>query len=107
VDFFGFGVAPVMSWRARSSAMRASVVAALIWLAMGAPAGGQTGPVDSYTAMVQALCREYAAATVQSGMPADVMFNQCMAQRHCWAPDGSSTYQCEAPGPLTWHGGGY
>jgi hypothetical protein len=54
---------------------------------------------------MQELCRQYADAQV--GMPVDLMFNQCMSERHCRLPSGSSTYRCELPGPMTWHGGGY
>jgi hypothetical protein len=54
---------------------------------------------------MQQICRQYAAA--QTGMPADLMFKQCMSERHCRVASGSSAYQCEMPGPMTWHGGGY
>jgi hypothetical protein len=40
-------------------------------------------------------------------MPADLMFNQCMSERHCRVSSGTSAYHCELPGPMTWHGGGY
>ena len=33
-------------------------------------------------------------------MPADLMFQQCMAERHCRIPSGSADYQCEPPGPM-------
>lgn len=92
---------------AMNRAWRASASAALIWLVAGAAADGQTNPGGGYDGAVaiEALCREYAAA--QRGMPADLMFNQCMEERHCRVSAGGSGYQCEAPGPLSWHGGGY
>jgi hypothetical protein len=55
--------------------------------------------------LVQQICRQYADA--QIGMPANLMFDQCMSERHCRVPSGSSAYHCELPGPMTWHGGGY
>jgi hypothetical protein len=58
-----------------------------------------------YTALMQQICRQYADA--QTGMPADLMFNQCMSERHCRVGSSSSAYRCELPGPMTWHGGGY
>jgi len=86
---------------------RRAAAATLIWLAAGGAASGQTGPGVAYdrAAVIQAICRQYAAA--QAGMPADLMFNQCMLERHCRISPGSPGYQCESPGPMTWHGGGY
>jgi len=60
---------------------------------------------DDYTVLMEEICRQYANA--QIGMPADLMFDQCMSERHCRVSSGSSAYQCELPGPMTWHGGGY
>ena len=79
---------------------------AVIFLCTGAAALAQR-PSQSYdyTASMQQICREYADA--QRGMPADLMFNQCMSERHCRVSSGSSAYHCELPGPMTWHGGGY
>jgi hypothetical protein len=54
----------------------------------------------SYTATMEEICRQYATATAQTGMPADLMFQQCMAERHCRIPSGSAHYQCEPPGPM-------
>ena len=54
----------------------------------------------SYTATMEEICRQYATATAQTGMPADLMFQQCMAERHCRIPSGSAGYQCEPPGPM-------
>jgi hypothetical protein len=87
-------------------ARRTSLAAALIWSAMS-PASGQTGAADTYTATVQELCRQYAAAAVPAGMSSEFMFTQCMLQRHCGVPLDSSGYQCEPPGPTSWHGGGF
>jgi hypothetical protein len=58
-----------------------------------------------YTALMQEICRQYANA--QIGMAPDIMFNQCMSERRCRVSSGSSSYHCELPGPMTWHGGGY
>jgi hypothetical protein len=60
---------------------------------------------DDYTASIQQICRYY--ATTQRGMPADLMFTQCMSERHCRLSPGSAGYQCEMPGAMSWHGGGY
>jgi hypothetical protein len=60
---------------------------------------------DDYTASIQQICRYY--ATAQRGMPADLMFSQCMSERHCRLSPGSAGYQCEMPRPMSWHGGGY
>ena len=81
--------------------------AALVWLAASAAASGQTGPGAAYdrAAVIEAICRQYAAA--QTGMPADLMFTQCMTERHCRVSPGARGYQCEAPAPMSWHGGGY
>ncbi len=54
-----------------------------MWLSVGGVAIGQTGSGASYTATIEALCRQYAAA--QRGMPADAAFGQCMVERHCRA----------------------
>jgi hypothetical protein len=75
------------------------IAAWLIGLVVGAAAA------EDRAAMIGAICRQYAEAA--AGMPADLMFRQCMSERHCWVSPGSRNYQCEAPGPLTWHGGGY
>ncbi|HXC12035.1 MAG TPA: hypothetical protein VNV39_04265 [Stellaceae bacterium] len=83
----------------------ASLAVASICFVINSPASGQTGAVDAYSVMVQALCRQY--ATAQQGMPANLMFDQCMIERHCSEISGSQSYHCEPPGPMTWHGGGY
>jgi hypothetical protein len=79
---------------------------ALAFLCTSAAALAQTPSRSSnYAALMQEICRQYADAQV--GMPADLMFNQCMSERHCQVSPGSSAYRCELPGPMTWHGGGY
>jgi hypothetical protein len=84
----------------------ASRFTAIIFLCASAAAlaQGPSQPYD-YSASVEQICRQYADA--QIGMPADVMFDQCMSERHCRVSAGSSAYHCELPGPMTWHGGGY
>jgi hypothetical protein len=83
-----------------------SRLTAIIFLCASAAALAQTPSQSSdYAALMQGICRQYADAQV--GMPADLMFNQCMSERHCRVSSGSSTYRCELPGPMTWHGGGY
>jgi len=78
--------------------------ASLIWLVTCSTASAQTGAgdADNYTAVIEGVCREYAAA--QTAMPTELMFKQCMSERHCRT---SPSYRCEPPGPMTWHGGGY
>src|SRR5919109_4436558 len=95
-----------LSVAAKSCARCASTGAVLIWLVAG-DASGQTGAgaARDRAAVIESICRQY--ATAQMGMPADLMFNQCMSERHCWLSAGSRRYQCELPGPMTWHGGGY
>jgi hypothetical protein len=85
---------------------RAAGTLAMIFLCASAAALAQRpSQPNDYTASMQQICRQYAAA--QTGMPADLMFNQCMSERHCRVSSGSSAYQCALPGPMTWHGGGY
>ena len=81
--------------------------AALLWLVAGTTASAQPGPGAAYNraVMIIAICRQYAAA--QTGMPANLMFSQCMSGRHCQVSSGPPGYQCEPPGVLQWHGGGY
>jgi hypothetical protein len=55
---------------------------------------------DNYTASMLQICRQYANATAQTGMPADLMFQQCMAERHCHVSPHSAGDQCEPPGPM-------
>jgi hypothetical protein len=72
-----------VSSAAKSSARCAGAAAVLIWLVAGAAANGQTGRGVAYdrTAVIQAICRQYVAAV--TGMPTDLMFNQCMLERQC------------------------
>ena len=79
---------------------RAGITAALIGLAVGA-ARGETGrnATSDYATMIETICRQYATAIAQSGMPANLMFNQCMTERHCQVSAGSPRYHCEMPGP--------
>jgi hypothetical protein len=95
----------VAGWAARTR--RDGAIAAAIWLALAAAASGQTDTDAAYdgAAATEALCRQYAAA--QTGMPADLMFSQCMAERHCRPFPRAPGYRCELPGPMSWHGGGY
>jgi len=89
-------------WRAGPTA----ACAAVIFLCGGGVAlTRELGQPDDYTASIQQICRYY--ATAQTGMPADLMFAQCMSERHCRLSPGSTAYQCEMPGPMSWHGGGY
>jgi hypothetical protein len=93
----------------RSSAS-AVVVRSILWGALFlsfAPvaAGGQPDPDAAYSAGIEAICRQYAAALV--GMPAGPAFDQCMSERHCSASPGSPGWRCAEPGPMAWHGGGY
>jgi hypothetical protein len=82
-----------------------AIFAAGILLCAGATGFAQ-GPRQAYdyTALIQQICRHYAAAV--TGMAPDLMFKQCMSERHCRMA-GPAGYQCELPGPMTWHGGGY
>ena len=59
----------------------------LVWLVATNGASAQIGP-GAYDAMVEGICRQ--SATAQTGMPADLMFDQCMIQRHCRVSSGSS-----------------
>jgi hypothetical protein len=90
-----------------SGSIQTIAAAALIWLAAGTAASGQTGPSAAYdrAAVIEAICRQYAAA--QTGMPADLMFRQCMSEQHCRVSPDAPGYRCEAPAPMSWHGGGY
>jgi hypothetical protein len=83
--------------------------AALLWLFAATAASGQTNP-SAYdpVAVVQAICRQYAAA--QTGMPYDTMYAQCMYARGYRVPGFSPTpnspgYQGELPGPAAHNGG--
>jgi hypothetical protein len=79
----------------------AAIAAALIGLAIGA-ASGETDrdAASDYTTIIETICRQYAAAVAQPGMPVSLMFNQCMTERHCDVSLASQRYQCEMPGPM-------
>jgi len=69
----------ILRWcRVKGSAFRRArpSAAALVWLVTCSAASGQTGPggADSYTLMIEAICRQYAAAV--TGVPPDRMFAQ-------------------------------
>ena len=85
--------------------VRSIFCAALLVLVTGGVASGQTESENAYTAMIETLCRQYAAALV--GVPAAPAFDQCMVERHCRLSSGSPGYRCELPQPMSWHGGGY
>jgi hypothetical protein len=89
---------------AKLSAARAASALAFLGTSVAALAQRPSQPYD-YSGLVQQICRQYANA--QRGMPADLMFNQCMSERHCRVASGSPAYYCELPGPMSWHGGGY
>jgi hypothetical protein len=80
---------------------RAGITAGLLGLAIGA-ASAETGrdAASDYTTVIETICRQYATAVARSGMPADLMFNQCMMERHCRVSAGSPRYHCEMPGPM-------
>ena len=88
----------------RRGACSVAVFTVIVFLCTGTAAQRASQPYN-YAASVEEICRQYAAA--QTGMPVDLMFNQCMSERHCRVSPGSAGYQCEMPGPMTWHGGGY
>jgi len=73
--------------------------ASLIWLVTCSTAGAQTGTgdADNYTAVIEGICREYAAA--QTAMPTELMFKQCMSERHA---GHHRAIGANRPGP--WHG---
>jgi hypothetical protein len=77
----------------------------MILLVTGAAASGQAESESDYAAMIEALCRQYAAALV--AVPADPAFSQCMVERHCRPSSAAPGYRCELPQPMSWHGGGY
>lgn len=88
-------------------AWRRIAAAALVWSLADATVSGQTGPSIAYdrAAVIVAICRQY--ATTQRGMPVDLMFDQCMSERHCRVSPDPPGFHCEPPGVLQWHGGGY
>ena len=89
-----------------SASAKSCAATALIWLVACAAVSEQTGPGVAFdrAAKMEAICRQYAAAL--TGMPTNLMFNRCMLERDCRVSPGSPGYQCELPGPVTWHDGG-
>jgi len=85
---------------AAKCAWLASAVGALICVVAGTAVQGQTGPsvADDRAALVESICRQYAAAL--SDMPADLMFKECMSERHCRPIPSSPGYWCEPPQPM-------
>ena len=85
---------------ALSTATFASAVAALLCVVAGAAVQGQTGPsvADDRAAVMVSICRQYAAALTD--MPADLMFKQCMSERHCRPIPSPPGYWCEPPQPM-------
>ena len=90
-----------------TGAIGRAVLAGSLWLLTNVAANPQTtfGAAYNYTAMIEEICQQYAKAPSQ--LPSSQMFGLCMSERRCHLISGSSHYQCEAPGPYTWHGGGY
>ena len=94
---------PVLA-RAHSAAAKCawfvSAVAALICVVAGTAVRGQTGPgvADDRAAVIESICRQYAAALTD--MPADLMFKQCMFERHCRPVPSPPGYWCEPPRPM-------
>lgn len=86
-------------------AVKRAVLAGPIWLLASAAASPQTGSAVNYTAMIEGICQQYAEAPSQ--LPPSQLFEECMSERQCHLTSGSPRYQCEKPGPYTWHGGGY
>jgi hypothetical protein len=85
------------------------VVAATISVSIAVAAFAQEPkqPYD-YSAVVQQICRQYAAA--QHGLPYDTMYAQCMYARGYRVPGFSPSpdspgYQGELPGPAAHNGG--
>jgi len=92
--------------RSRGRRAFSAALATVMFLCDGQAAFAQTpSQADRYTVLVERICLQYAAA--QTGMPPDLMFKQCMSERRCRVSAEPSGYQCELPGPMTWHGGGY
>jgi hypothetical protein len=78
----------------------ASAVATLICVVAGTAVQGQTGPgvADDRSAVIVSICRQYAAALTD--MPADLMFKQCISERHCRPIPSPPGYWCEPPQPM-------
>lgn len=85
---------------AAKRAWLASAMAALICVVAGTADRGQTGPsvADDRTTITKSICRQYAAALTD--LPADLMFKQCMFERHCRPIPSPPGYWCEPPQPM-------
>jgi hypothetical protein len=84
-----------------AAALERFVCAAIILVCANAVVRAQEpSQSDNYTASMLQICRLYTNATAQTGMPADLLFQQCMAERHCRISPRSTAYQCEPPGPM-------
>ena len=88
--------------RYRAGRAGLALAAGLLLLVSAAAAGAEP---NSYSAMIEGLCRAYARAEV--GEAPELAFTRCMAERHCRGAPGAPGYVCEGPQPLSWHGGGY
>ena len=84
-------------------------LAVALWLSRGV-ASAQTNPGSNYdrAAVIQAICRQYAAA--QRVLPYDTMYAQCMYARGYRVPGFSRSpnspgYLGELPGPAAHNGG--
>jgi hypothetical protein len=88
------------STAAEKGAWFASAAAALIYLVAGTVAPRQIGysVADDRAVVIESICRQYAAALTD--MPADLMFKQCMYERHCWPVPSPPGYWCEPPQPM-------
>ena len=71
---------------------RIGAIAGMVWLVGHSTAGGQPSPGDAYSRLIEGVCRGYASAV--TALPPDVSFAQCMHNRDCFVPAGSSLYQC-------------
>jgi len=85
----------------------ATISASIAVAAFAAFAQEPKQPYD-YSAVVQQICRQYAAA--QHGLPYDTMYAQCMYARGYRVPGFSPSpdspgYQGELPGPAAHNGG--
>ena len=90
---------------AAKCAWSASAGVALICVVAVTAVQGQTGSdvADDRAGVTESICRQYAAAL--TNMPADLMFKQCMFERHCQPVQSPPGYWCEPPQPMqvkTW-----
>lgn len=85
---------------AATCAWFARAMAALTCVVTGTAVQGQIGPgvADDSVAVIESICRQYAAALTD--MPTDLMFKQCMFERHCRPVPSPPGYWCEPPQPM-------